>query len=89
MLLPPGLTYYLTVRNGAILANDDKDVSPNFVVYYDRLIPTGSNPSAQIGGNMTIPPCTETGINSAIGSVINESHVDPATGQTVLDCVNP
>jgi hypothetical protein len=97
MLLPPGLTYYLTVRNGAILANDDKDVSPNFVVYYDRLVPVTNTPgispdinmtNATMGGNMTIPPCTETGINS-IGSVINESHVDPATGQIVLDCVNP
>ena len=61
ILLPPGLTYYLTVRNGAILANDDKVVSPNFVVYYDRLVPVTdmtnmtSMSNATMGGNMTGP----------------------------------
>jgi plastocyanin len=62
ILLPPGLTYYLTVRNGAILANDDKIVSPNFVMYYDRLVPVTdmtdmtnmtSMSNATMGGNMT------------------------------------
>lgn len=89
LLLPPGQSYYLNFINDAFLANEDKDVTANFILSYDKLVPVGSGPSTQIGGNMTVPPCTQAGGGSAVASVINESHIDPATGQTVLDCISP